>query len=153
MKTQISLILLALVSCAVHAQPRVVGITDGDTLTVLNDDKTTIKVRLSAIDAPEMRQPFGMQSKKALSDICFNKPVRLEVVDIDRYGRTVADVYCSGVNAGRTMVAIGMAWVYDKYAKAVKYQSYYADQSQAQRLRIGLWREPNQTPPWEWRSQ
>jgi endonuclease YncB( thermonuclease family) len=66
----------------------VIGITDGDTLTVLQDN-TPIKVRISAIDAPEKRQPYGVQARQVLADLCFNKPARLVYVDTDRYGRTV----------------------------------------------------------------
>ena len=77
---------------------RVVAIQDGDTLTVLVD-RRQLKVRLANIDAPESRQPFGTRSKQSLSDVCFKKEARLETNGQDRYGRTIATVYCAGVDA------------------------------------------------------
>jgi micrococcal nuclease len=66
-----------------------VGITDGDTVTVLID-RQQVKVRLADIDAPESKQPFGSRSKQALSDLCYRKDARLETQGQDRYGRTIA---------------------------------------------------------------
>jgi endonuclease YncB( thermonuclease family) len=43
----------------------VVGITDGDTITVLVE-RQQVKVRLADIDAPESKQAFGTRSKQAL---------------------------------------------------------------------------------------
>src|SRR5436190_441682 len=95
---------------------RIVGITDGDTLTVLVDQQQ-IKVRLADIDAPESKQAFGARSKQALSDLCFQQEARLETQGRDRYGRTIATVYCAGRNANAEQVWRGMAWVFDRYAK------------------------------------
>ncbi len=87
--------LLALAYTA-HAETvtgRVVGVADGDTLTVLHDRKQ-IKVRLTEIDAPEKKQAFGNRSKQSLSDLCFNKTATLDNKGKDRYGRTLARVTC-----------------------------------------------------------
>jgi len=58
-----------------------------------------IKIRLADIDAPESRQAFGARSKQALSDLCFQQEARLETQGRDRYGRTIAAVYCDGRSA------------------------------------------------------
>src|SRR5437879_452638 len=71
----------------------VVGVTDGDTITVLDSEKVTHKIRLEGIDAPESGQAFGTQAKKALSDKIFGKSVIVEDTGRDRYGRTLGDVY------------------------------------------------------------
>jgi endonuclease YncB( thermonuclease family) len=72
---------------------RVVGVTDGDTITVLTASKRQEKVRLEGIDAPESAQPFGTQAKKALSELVFGKDVDLHLTARDRYGRFLAHVY------------------------------------------------------------
>jgi endonuclease YncB( thermonuclease family) len=94
---------------------RVVGVADGDTLTILVNGHEQIKVRLAEIDAPEKAQPFGQQSKQSLSDLCFGKNAVLQKTDTDRYGRTVAKVYCAGVYANAEQIRIGLAWAYRKY--------------------------------------
>lgn len=128
---------------------RAVGVTDGDTLTILDSSNKQIKVRLAAIDAPEKAQAYGQQSKQALSDICFGKSVTIAVVDTDRYGRTVGEVECSGTNANQAMLKLGMAWVYRKYAKG--YGHYFAIEDEARAAKRGLWADKNPMPPWEWR--
>src|SRR3990172_9348272 len=79
---------------------KVVGVTDGDTITVLVD-RHPIKVRLAEIDTPERGQPWANRSKQALSDKVFGQVVELQVVDTDRYGRTVAKGYRDGRDMNR----------------------------------------------------
>ena len=126
----------------------VVAITDGDTLKMLTSDKREIKIRLAKIDAPEKTQAFGQASKKALSDICFNKPLHVEIETIDRYGRTVGTATCKGVNANIEQIKNGMAWVYVKYTKDKK---FIEEEQKAREKKVGLWSEPTATPPWEYR--
>lgn len=127
---------------------RVVAVHDGDTITVLID-RRQVKVRLANIDAPESRQPFGTQSKQSLSALCFKKEARLETSGRDRYGRTIATVYCAGTDANAAQVRQGMAWVFDRYASPNS--PFYAVQNEARAARRGLWKDPNPVPPWEWR--
>lgn len=128
---------------------RVVGVSDGDTITVLTNDKRSFRVRLAEIDAPESSQDFGQRSKKALSDLCFGKPAKVILGTIDQYGRTLSRVSCNGVDAQAHMVASGMAWVYDRYAED---KSLYGLQNQAMQERRGLWSRPSPIPPWQYRA-
>lgn len=134
---------IALVICLV------VGVTDGDTLTARCDD-STIKVRLSDIDAPEKSQAFGQKSKQSLSNLCYLKKASLQVQSKDRYGRSVARVTCNGVDANAEQVKTGMAWVYDKY---VTDHSLYALQDRVRSKRLGVWSEHSPVPPWEYRKK
>lgn len=138
--------------CAItaHAEITVVGISDGDTLTVFdNTAHAQTKIRISAIDAPEKAQPFGQRAKQALSDLCYGKSANIVYVDTDRYGRTVADISCAGVDAGRSMVGSGMAWAYDKYISGHEY--LYPIQDKARRNKTGIW-NIEAIPPWDWRK-
>lgn len=96
----------------------VIAISDGDTLTVLSDDRQQVKVRLAEIDAPEKQQAFGTRSRQSLGELCHEKHAEVRVVDVDRYGRTVGRVACDGTDANEAQVRRGMAWVYDRYAQA-----------------------------------
>ena len=127
---------------------RVVAIQDGDTLTVLVD-RRQVKVRLIEIDAPEKAQAFGNRSKQSLSDLCFNKTTKLDDKGKDRYGRTLARVYCDGVDANAEQVRRGMAWVFERYAP--KGSPLYGVQAEARAARRGLWQDADAVPPWEWR--
>ena len=128
---------------------RVVGVSNGDTLTLLDASKTQVKIRLAAIDAPEKAQPFGNRSKQQLSTLCFEQQAIVEVVDKDRYGRSVGIVICDGVNANETMLSRGMAWVYRQYAKGLEH--YNVLEKEAKLSQTGLWMDANPMPPWEWR--
>ena len=146
------LFLLCILSTA-HAETlvgRVVGVHDGDTLTLLNDQKHQTKVRLAEIDTPESAQPYGSRAKQALSDLVFGKAVLVDVQDIDRYGRTVGRVSVSGTDVNAAMVASGAAWVYREYSRDPELLRLEAEAKAAGR---GLWGLPEaqRTPPWEWR--
>jgi endonuclease YncB( thermonuclease family) len=98
---------------AVDFSGRVVGVSDGDTLTVLTADKRQVKVRLHGIDAPESGQDFGNRAKQLASSLAIGKNVTVRVRDTDRYGRPVADVILPDSRMlNREMVREGMAWWY-----------------------------------------
>lgn len=126
---------------------KVVGASDGDTITVLKD-REQVKVRLVEIDAPEKRQAFGNRSKQALSQLVHGKQVEIRDHGTDRYGRTLGRVYQSGLDVNAEMVRRGMAWVYVKYAKD---QGLYQIEAEAREQRRGLWADKEPVAPWEWR--
>ena len=129
---------------------RVVGVHDGDTLTLLTPDRQQIKVRLDQIDTPESNQPYGSRAKQALSDLVFGKEIRVAVQGTDKYGRTLGRVYVGSTDVNAELVRQGAAWVYRQYAKD---QSLYTLESEAKAAKRGLWALPEseRMPPWEWR--
>ncbi len=95
---------------------KVVGVSDGDTITVLNH-RAQVKIRLSGIDCPETGQDFGSRAKSVTSELAFGKVVRIHPRDTDRYHRTVADVILpDGRLLNHELVRRGLAWWYRKYA-------------------------------------
>lgn len=127
---------------------KVIGIADGDTLTVLKDKKK-VKIRLGGIDAPERKQAFGNRSKESLEELCAGKQASYQTQDIDRYGRVVAQVTCEGRDANRLQVERGLAWVYVQYNKDAALPSLEA---QARNERRGLWADARPVAPWKWRQ-
>jgi endonuclease YncB( thermonuclease family) len=109
-------VLLAAFPARADVLARVVAVHDGDTVTVLSDQRRS-RVRLTDIDAPELGQPFGKRSKMALSELCFGKVAALDIHGRDRYGRTLAGLKCDGVDANAQQVRRGYAWVFTRYAK------------------------------------
>ena len=149
-----SLLVLALLVHAVTAAEitgRVVGIADGDTLTILDADHRQTKVRLAEIDAPESHQPYGTRAKQVLSELVFGKSVRVVVVDIDRHGRTVGRIYANTLDVSAEIVRQGAAWVFVRYNHD---PSLPALEQEARQARRGLWALPEaeRVPPWEWRA-
>ena len=130
------------------AEGLVVSVHDGDTLTVLVG-KQQVKVRLAEIDAPELRQAFGQRSRQSLAGLCFQESAKVEQIARDRYGRSVGRVICRETDAGAHQVALGMAWVYDRYSKPDS--PLYRLQEGAKAARRGLWADNEPVPPWEWR--
>lgn len=143
--------ILLLTSCISFAENgRVVRVLDGDTIEVLTTDNKSIRVRLLEIDAPEKKQAFGQKSKDALEAICAGKNAELIHTDTDRYGRTLARVYCGGADANLVMVERGMAWAYVRYAKD---PAILKAEKDARRARRGLWVDKAPIPPWEFRRK
>ncbi len=128
---------------------RVVGISDGDTITVLTAAKKQVKVRLWGIDAPETGQDFGSRAKQGAASLAFGKQVTIRVRDTDGYGRTVAEVILpDGRSMNREMVGQGMACWYKQYAP--RDADLARLEAEAKAARIGLWSQPNPVPPWYW---
>lgn len=145
-------LIFALATNAASAQDilcRVVGVTDGDTLTCLTADQQQIKTRLARIDAPEKRQPYGERSRQSLAGMVFDRDVRLDVLTTDRYGRTVATVWRGKVDVNQAQIAAGLAWVYRAYPHTA--EDVQAEEK-ARTQGAGLWAEAGAIPPWEWRK-
>ena len=133
----------------------VVGISDGDTLTLLDAQKQQHKIRLSGIDTPEKAQPWGQNAKESLSNMVFNRQVTVDWHKTDRYGRTLGKVIVDGVDANLVLVKAGMAWHYKQYAKEQQEDDrilYAEAETIARMVKKGLWSDPAPTPPWEWRK-
>ena len=118
--------LLVVVPSLADVSGRVVAVTDGDTIKVLDSNNTEHKVRLTGIDAPERGQPFGTASTKNLSRMVASKEVRVESDKSDRYGRLLGKVWVQPadcptcgktLDANHAQVLAGMAWWYRYYAK------------------------------------
>lgn len=86
---------------------RIVSVTDGDTVTLLEADKTQHKIRLAGIDAPEKSQPFGRVCKQSLADLIFDRRVAVEVLDVDRYGREVGKITLDGKDINLEQIKAG----------------------------------------------
>jgi endonuclease YncB( thermonuclease family) len=148
-------IAVAAISLSIHAADvqtitaRVVGVHDGDTLTALTDDKQQLKVRLHGIDAPELGQPFGQASKRALSDLVFGKQVTLHTTGTDRYKRTLAPVTVGDIEVDAQMIATGHAWHYKQYDHTATLD---VAERNARAAKRGLWADGAAVPPWEWRN-
>jgi endonuclease YncB( thermonuclease family) len=153
----VATILSVLFAAQVHAEMlsgRVVGVADGDTVTVLDASRQQHKIRLMGIDAPEKKQAFGNKSKQALSDLVFNKQVSVEFSKTDRYGRTIGKILVDGLDANLEQVKKGMAWHYKQYQKeqsSVDRAAYAEAEELAKAEKLGLWFDPSPTPPWDFR--
>lgn len=133
---------------------RIVGVSDGDTVTLLDAARQQHKIRLAGIDAPEKSQAFGQRAKERLSDLVFGQPVTVEGRKTDRYGRLVGKVIVSGTDANLMQLRAGMAWHYKQYEKEqtpADRQLYAQTERAAQDQRLGLWRDANPQPPWDFR--
>lgn len=145
---------------------KVVGVTDGDTITVLDSGQQQHKIRVSGIDAPEKKQPFGQRSKENLSRLVFGKEVDVQWSKHDRYQRIVgkvmvADPNCKStvcpktLDAGFGQITVGLAWWYRKYAKEQSSEDasrYEVAEDDAHARRAGLWTDTEPTAPWDWRK-
>lgn len=151
----IALAVLATTSNAETLTGRVVGIADGDTLTLLDATNTQHKIRLSGIDSPEKRQPFGQACKKSLSDLAYDRVVAVESNKLDRYGRVIGKVLVNGQDVNLEQVRRGCGWHYKKYQNEQILDdqlSYNAAEGAARASRVGLWTDNEPMPPWEWRK-
>ena len=134
---------------------RIVGIHDGDSITLLDADNRQHKIRLDGIDAPELGQSFGRASKQHLARLVVNREALAECSKVDRYRRNVCRVLVGGADVGLAQVRAGMAWYFRRYAKDLtpdRRQQHAEAEDQAQAERRGLWADAEPIPPWAWRA-
>jgi micrococcal nuclease len=128
----------------------VIGISDGDAITVLNN-KTPIKIRLNGIDAPEKTQDFGSKAKQFVSSLAYKKEVTVIEFSKDKYRRLIADIILpDGRNLNHELVRNGYAWWYRKFVP--KDMVLKQLESEARSKKIGLWQMPNPIAPWDFNS-
>ena len=146
-------IVLSAVSLAIQAETlvgKVVGISDGDTIKVLDSNKTEHKIRLMGIDAPEKKQDYGNESKKALSNYIYQKEVTVEYKKQDRYKRKVGKIILGNQDICLQMIKDGMAWHYKDYEKEQSKTDrdlYSQAELKARQAKIGLWQDSKAIEP------
>jgi len=132
---------------------QVVSVGDGDTLRVVDGGKR-LTIRMACIDAPETAQrPYGAASRQRLQELApVGSAVTLRPQTIDKYGRTVAEVFRNGQNTNLVMVSSGQAFAYQKYLSACDGSAFLGAEATAQRQRVGVWAVPGGIQrPWDWR--
>jgi len=144
------------VASAASLEGLVVSVSDGDTLTVLDEGNVQHKVRLAGIDAPEKRQAFGARAQQALGAAVHRQSVSVVWQKKDRYGRIVGKVLVQGQDVGLSLVGSGLAWHYKAYEReqsASDRGAYAQAEVIARSRRLGLWRDDDPMPPWDFRKR
>jgi micrococcal nuclease len=149
------LIILFYQTSIANEEGMIINVIDGDTVHLLNQNHDKLKVRLLNIDAPELDQSYGRESKMILERFILNKNVTVIWNKKDRYKRLLGVIFIDGVDFNLEMIKAGAAWHFKKYAKhdqaKDQYQIYNEYEQQAKLREVGLWGE-NATPPWLWRK-
>lgn len=160
---RLAMLLLALLglrvgnaSASFVLQGLVVGVSDGDSLTVLDGDKRQHKIRLQGIDAPEKAQAYGQKAKESLTQLVYSETVQVLWAKKDRYGRTVGQVMVGGLDACLEQVKRGLAWHYKDYQAEQSAQDrnfYDRAEMLARDQRLGLWQDASPVEPAVFRHQ
>lgn len=124
-------------------------VSDGDTVILEDEDGKEQKIRLDGIDAPEMGQSYGQESKAFLESLVLNKRVEVKKIGVDQYKRVLGVLSLEGKDINKAMLENGMAWQY-KYNKD---QSYSDLMDKARRKKINIWSDPNAQNPHTWRKE
>jgi endonuclease YncB( thermonuclease family) len=130
----------------------VTAVHDGDTLTFAGE-KEDVRVRLYGIDAPELSQAHGEAARDYLISIIENKSVSVEVIDIDRYGRSVGVITADNESINLKMLETGNAWFYESYCKKYFCGKWKKAATAAKEKKVGLWKDKNPVPPWDFRRK
>jgi len=134
---------------------QVVGIADGDTITILDAKNEHHKIRLAGIDAPEKNQPYGQMAKQSLFDQVYDRQVSIETNKRDRYGREIGKVLVNGQDANLVQIQRGLAWHYKAYEQEQEpfdRTTYSNAEIEARGEIRGLWKDSEPIPPWDWRK-
>lgn len=131
------------------------AVTDGDTIEILDESKESHRIRLKGIDAPEKRQAFGSVSRQNLAMLVAGKEVRIEWQKLDRNRRIVGKVFVDGQDVCLEQIKAGLAWHFRRFENeqsAEDQLSYAQAEQNARTLKVGLWLDSSQIPPWDYRN-
>ncbi|WP_410207871.1 thermonuclease family protein [Fusobacterium sp.] len=127
---------------------KVVKVSDGDSF-YLKLGKTVYRIRMYGIDAPELYQEHGDESKAYLEKIILNKNINVKVMDEDKYGRKIGKIFYKNKDVNLQMLESGNAWLYEYYAKGEK--KYKKAFEKARKEKIGIWKYNNLENPRQYR--
>jgi endonuclease YncB( thermonuclease family) len=131
---------------------RVIVVPEGDTIVVIDANRTRHTVRLAAIDAPERNQTFGNRARACLAKWVYQRNVLIEWNRTDAGGRLLGVIIVDGHDVNLELVRAGCAWWQRDGAQAPDERDVYEQAEKAARERkLGLWGDPKPVPPWEWR--
>lgn len=131
-------------------------VVDGDTVHILEGERRTYKVRIGAIDAPERKQAFSVQSRNSLAELVAGRTVLVRWHKTDQYRRIVGSVFANDVDVGLMQVRRGFAWHFKRFEKEQEASDrrLYADaEKDARAAALGLWRDSTPISPWDWRAR
>jgi endonuclease YncB( thermonuclease family) len=154
--TFIILLFFSLLSFAEELIGKVIKVSDGDTITVLDSNNQKHKIRLKGIDAPESQQAFGDISTQSLSELVYDKEVLVSWDKKDKYYRILGKVIVDGNDANYEQLKKGLAWYYKQYEKDLSDEDkkrYLEAEEWARNYTEGLWADSNSIPPWEFRRK
>jgi endonuclease YncB( thermonuclease family) len=154
MKKLIILFLLINLCSNIYSQTytdKVVGIKDGDTVVVIDSLNNQTTLRLTEVDCPEKSQAFGTKAKQFTSDQIYLKQIKYFVIDIDRYGRSIAKIYYDkNKYLSEEIIKNGFGWQYKQYSTSILLTKL---EEEARKNKMGLWIEQNPIYPSEWRRK
>lgn len=127
----------------------VVGVMDGDTIEVMHGQHAE-RVRLNGVDAPEKGQDYGRRAKQFTQELVEQKEVRIEAHGLDKYGRTIGDVFLmDGTHVNKELVRAGLAWWFCRHSSDEQLKQLEEEARDAKR---SLWKDPLPIPPWVYRK-
>ena len=152
----ILLLLLSPLSSAEELTGKVIKVSDGDTITVLDSNNQKYKIRLQGIDAPETQQAFGETSRQSLASLVYDKEVIILWDKRDKYARILGKVIVDGRDANYEQLKKGLAWYYKQYENDLSDEDkerYAEAEAWARNYTEGLWTDSKSIPPWEFRHK
>ena len=149
-------IIMPLLGRPAYAQWRVDRVFDGDSVRLIDKDGQRVAVRLAGIDAPEKNQAYSDRSRQNLISLMADCQPELSVQKIDRFGRSVGQMFCGERDLSLAQLERGYAWHFTRYAREqpVELRSSYREaQERAKAAKLGLWHDDNPIEPWVYRDQ
>ena len=129
---------------------KVVGVSDGNTLIVIDNYQDTLNVILGGIDCPEINQEMGQAAKAYTAKYCLEKTVNVDLLGKDRYGNDIANITINSTNLSKSLLEAGLAWYYPKNKGETALETI---EKSARFRKVGLWAGENPVEPWVFRRQ
>lgn len=148
-KLTLLLLFIPLLLSAHTLKGKIVRVTDGDTVVLLDSTNTQHRIRLNGIDAPERGQPYGTKATNFVKELAAGKQATVEYENKDRYGRILGTLYVGDKNINEELLKAGLAWHYKFYNKDKRLADL---EKEAKEKKLNIWSEKNPIEPYRWRK-
>ena len=145
---------------------KVTKVSDGDTIQLTTHGETKLRVRLYGIDAPEAEkinqrtgrvnkpgQPYGIEAWKALALKVKGEHIKMDIIDIDKYQRSVGIIWLGNRNINIEMITEGYAEAYIEYLKEPYRLQFMQAEQEAKSAKRGIWSLPEYERPKDFRKR
>lgn len=128
---------------------KIIRVSDGDTVVLLDSNNEQHRIRLDGIDCPEKGQAYSKVATDFVKDLIAGKYVKVEWTQRDKYNRILGFVFVGETNVNKELLKAGLAWHYKFFNDDAELANL---EKIAKQKKLNIWSQKNPIEPYQWRQ-